>query len=294
MRLPGRGFLPAASGGAAFAGAAAIALLGLNAGAEEPAPEREAPARTVELQLLGVNDLHGHLEPPEPGLGGVAWLGAHLSRDEAARRGRTITVHAGDMIGASPLISSRFGDAPTIEATNRMGFDVGTVGNHEFDEGGDELRRALRGSRYRWLAANTVDPRSGASFLPPYAIEERAGVRVGFIGVTTDQTPTWLLPEFKREWRYLDVSDTVNRWVPELRERGVEAIVVLAHEGAFQSGAAARARSSTRRARWTTRSTWWWPGTATRGSTSRSTASSWSRAWPTAPPTTASCSPSTA
>ncbi len=169
----------------------------------------------------------------------MAWLGAHLARDEAAHRGRTITVHAGDMIGASPLISSRFGDAPTIEATNRMGFDVGTVGNHEFDEGGDELRRALRGSRYRWLAANTVDPRSGATFLPPYAIEERAGVRVGFIGVTTDQTPTWLLPEFKREWRYLDVSDTVNRWVPELRERGVEAIVVLAHEGAFASGAAA-------------------------------------------------------
>ena len=223
-------------GAAAFAAAALVALLGLNAGADEP---EAPPARTVELQLLGVNDFHGHLEPPEPGLGGAAWLGAHLERAAAAYPGRTITVHAGDMIGASPLISSHFKDEPAIEATNRMGFDVGAVGNHEFDEGGAELLRVLEGSRYGWLAANTVDPRTGETFLPPYAIEERAGVRVGFIGVTTDDTPTWLLPEFKREWRYLDISESVNRWVPELRARGVEAIVVLAHSGAFQKGAAA-------------------------------------------------------
>jgi 5'-nucleotidase len=143
------------------------------------------------------------------------------------------------MIGASPLISSHFRDEPTIEATNRMGFDVGTVGNHEFDEGGAELLRVLRGSRYGWLAANTVHPDTGETFLPPYAVVERAGVRVGFIGVTTDDTPTWLLPEFRRELRFLDISDSVNRWVPELRSRGVEAIVVLAHSGAFQKGSSA-------------------------------------------------------
>ena len=95
--------------------------------------------------MLGVNDFHGHLEAPRPGLGGAAWLKAHL--DRATVQGRTIRVHAGDMIGASPLISSWFHDEPTMEAGNELGFDVGTLGNHEFDEGGDELIRMLRGGQ---------------------------------------------------------------------------------------------------------------------------------------------------
>jgi 5'-nucleotidase len=226
-------------GAAAFAAALLVGLLGSGAGADEPPPPAAPDDGPVELQLLGVNDFHGHLEPPEPGLGGAAWLGAHLNQAARSHPDRTIRVHAGDMIGASPLISSHFHDEPTIEATNMMGFDVGAVGNHEFDEGGEELLRVLEGSRYPWLAANTVDPATGATLLPPYQVIERAGVRVGFIGVTTDDTPTWLLPEFKRDHRFLDISDTVNRWVPELRSRGVEAIVVLAHSGAFQKGASA-------------------------------------------------------
>jgi len=149
-----------------------VALLGLNAGADEPPAQPQG--RVVDLQLLGVNDFHGHLEPPEPGLGGAAWLGAHLDRAARSHPGRTIRVHAGDMIGASPLISSHFEDEPAIDATNMMGFDVGAVGNHEFDEGGAELLRALRGSRYQWLAANTVDPATGETFLPPYRVIERA------------------------------------------------------------------------------------------------------------------------
>jgi 5'-nucleotidase len=224
-------------GAAAFAAALLVGLLGSGAGADEPQPAPTPDDGPVELQLLGVNDFHGHLEPPEPGLGGAAWLGAHLNQAARSHPDRTIRVHAGDMIGASPLISSHFHDEPTIEATNMMGFDVGAVGNHEFDEGGEELLRVLQGSRYPWLAANAIDPHTGATLLPPYQVIERAGVRVGFIGVTTDDTPTWLLPEFKRDHRFLDISDTVNRWVPELRSRGVEAIVVLAHSGAFQKGA---------------------------------------------------------
>ncbi len=235
MRVPDRRHL--LPGAAAFAAAVLVALLGLNAGADEPPAQTQR--RVVDLQLLGVNDFHGHLEPPQPGLGGAAWLAAHLDRAARSHPGRTIRVHAGDMIGASPLISSHFEDEPAIEATNMMGFDVGAVGNHEFDEGGAELLRVLRGSRYQWLAANTVDPVTGETFLPPYRVIERAGVRVGFIGVTTDETPTWLLPEFKRDYRFLDVSQAVNRWVPQLRAEGVEAIVVLAHSGAFQKGDAA-------------------------------------------------------
>jgi 5'-nucleotidase len=239
-------------GAAAFAGAVIVALLGLRAGADQTPPP--PPAGTVELQLLGVNDFHGNLEPPQQDLGGAAWLGAHLARAARSHPERTITVHAGDMVGASPLISSYFHDEPTIRATNMMRFDVGTVGNHEFDEGGAEMLRLLRGgqrtdgpraytsdpgwegARYPYIAANTVDRETGQLVLPPYEIVERAGVRVGFIGVTTEDTPKWLLPEHRRGYRFTDISDAVNRWVPELRRRGIEAIVVLAHSGAFQKG----------------------------------------------------------
>jgi 5'-nucleotidase len=162
------------------------------------------------------------------------------------------------MVGASPLLSSWFHDEPSIEAANQIGFDVGTLGNHEFDEGGAELMRLLRGgqrtgpealkpdvdgrlvntsspdfpgARFPYIAANTVTP-DGELVLPPYRVVDRAGVRVGFIGVTTPSTPKFLLPDHAREYRFTDISEAVNRWVPELRARGVEAIVVLAHAGA--------------------------------------------------------------
>ena len=238
MRLVDRRHL--APGAAAFAAALLVALLGLNAGAEEPGAGA-ARTGTVELQLLGVNDFHGHLEPPAPGVGGAAWLGAWLDRAAGSHPRRTIRVHAGDMVGASPLVSSHFQDEPTIEATNRMDFDVGTLGNHEFDEGGAEALRLVRRARYPYVAANTVTREGGELILPPYQIVERAGVKIGFIGVTTVDTPYFLLSEFARAYRWLDLSDSVNRWVPELRSRGVEAIVVLAHAGAFQEGSNAAA-----------------------------------------------------
>jgi 5'-nucleotidase len=247
-----------APGIAAFATAILVALIGLAASADPPSGDGAEGERegVVKLRLLGVNDLHGHLEPPRDEIGGVAWLAAHL--DAATLKGRTIRVHAGDMVGASPLISSWFHDEPAIETTNQLGFDVGTLGNHEFDEGGDELLRLLRGGQrtgpdalkrdaasrlvntsspgyagaaYPYIAANTID-RDGEPLLPPYEIVERAGVRVGFIGVTTTSTPYFLLPRHAERFRFTDLSDAVDRWVPELQRQGVEAIVVLAHSGA--------------------------------------------------------------
>ena len=216
-------------GAAAFLAATLVSLTGLYASAGTPG-EPAGRAGVVNLRLLGVNDFHGHLEPPRPGIGGAAWLAAHL--DRATVPERTIRVHAGDMVGASPLLSSWFKDEPTIEAANQMGFDVGTVGNHEFDEGGDELLRLLALARFPYVAANTRLSDGGELILPPYEIVERAGVRVGFIGVTTPSTPKFLLDRHAERFRFTDISDSVNAWVPELRRRGVEAIVVLAHAGA--------------------------------------------------------------
>lgn len=189
----------------------------------------------MELRLLGINDLHGHLEPTGQGddaVGGVPWLAAGLDRHSEA--GHTIRVAAGDTAGGSPLISAHFNNEPAVEALNAMHFDVGTVGNHEFDEGVDEMERLAGIATFPYVGANSVDPRTGESLLPPYTIVERAGVRVGFIGVTTRSGARWLLPRHAARVRFDDLSDTVNRWVPELQARGVETIVVLAHAGGIQ------------------------------------------------------------
>lgn len=219
-------------GAAAFTAAMLVALLGLYASADTP-PEPAVGRGVAEIRLLGVNDLHGRLEPPRAGIGGAARLKSHL--DGATVEGRTIRVHAGDMVGASPLVSSWFRDEPTIEAANLIGFDVGTVGNHELDDGGDELLRLIGLADFPYVAANTYE-RDGRLLLRPYTVVERAGARVGFIGVTTPSTPKFLLDRHAARLRFADISESVNRWVPALRRQGVEAIVVLAHAGAPAQG----------------------------------------------------------
>jgi 5'-nucleotidase len=237
-----------------------ITLLWAVSAQSKPVPE----GRIATVQLLGVNDFHGNLEPTtrrdQPGktLGGAAYLDAYLDRYEAQNPERTIRVHAGDMVGASPLISSYFHDEPTIYATNEMGFDVGTLGNHEFDEGGEEMLRLINGGQrndglqfkdgvdgqpvntsdpdypgaaYPYIAANTVYKDSGKTVLPPYKVVKREGINVGFIGVTTLETPRIVLPDAVAPFDYPDISDTVNKYAGELQSRGVQSIVVLAHAG---------------------------------------------------------------
>jgi 5'-nucleotidase len=219
------------------------------------------------IQLLGVNDFHGNLEPPRQvngrTVGGAAYLDAYLDQYEARNPDRTIRVHAGDMVGATPLISSYFHDEPTIYAANEMQFDVGTLGNHEFDEGGREMLRLINGGQrndgkqfkdgpdgepintsdpdfpgadFPYIAANTVYKDSGKTVLPPYQVVEKDGIPVGFIGVTTLETPRIVVPDAVAPFDYLDISETVDRYVAELQQAGVQSIVVLAHAGGNQTG----------------------------------------------------------
>lgn len=215
--------------------------------------------KTVDLQVLGVNDLHGNLEPTLVSgqqAGGVAYLGSYLAAAKAANPKGTIVAHAGDTVGASPLISSWFHDEPTIEATNLMDFDAGTVGNHEFDEGGTEMLRLIRGGHredgkqlkdgvdtsdpdfpgadYPYVSANVTYADSGKHVLPPFTIVRREGIPVGIIGVTTTETPSIVVPDAVAPFRFGDLSDAVNQQVKILNKLGVHTIVVLAHAGGFQ------------------------------------------------------------
>ena len=193
--------------------------------------------------------------------GGVEYLATHIRNLSATNRHNTVFVTAGDNIGATPLLSALFHDEPTIEALNLMGLDYASVGNHEFDEGITELLRMQygneRGYRYRpasrngchpvdgcgdgdkfkgadfeYLAANVVYRDNGRSIFPPYAIHDfKGGVEVAFIGMTLEGTPLIVSPEGIASVQFLPEAETVNRLVRHLKKHGVEAIVVLLHEG---------------------------------------------------------------
>jgi 5'-nucleotidase len=218
----------------------------------------------VEVQLLALNDFHGHLEPTTPGTiapapgaarvpaGGAEYLATHLRMKERRHR-NSLIVSAGDLIGASPLLSALFHDEPTIEAMNKMGLDLNAVGNHEFDEGAAELLRmqrggchptdgcldgnGFRGAKFRFLGANVAWEDSGRTIFPAYSIKRFDGVKVGFIGMTLEGTPNIVSPSGVAGLRFLDEADTANRYANELRRRhGVKAVVVLLHEGGVQTG----------------------------------------------------------
>ncbi len=218
------------------------------------------------LQLLSFNDYHGHLEagddtrlsvtqdPDQNLVGGAEFLATTL----AALRGtslpdQTMTVAAGDLIGGSPFLSGLFHDEPSVESLNLMGLDVSSVGNHEFDEGVEELLRMQEGgchpvdgcyfpgepyagADFPWLAANVVDNTTGDPVLPATYTREVAGVDVGFIGMTLEDTPTLVNPAGVASVDFLDEVATANSQAAELQAAGVESIVVLLHEGGFQTG----------------------------------------------------------
>jgi 5'-nucleotidase len=239
---------------------AALAMLAIAV----PAAQAAKPSKDVPVQLLGINDFHGNLEPPtgsggriqevaggpQIDAGGAVFLATQL-RELREQNPNTLTVSAGDLIGASPLLSALFHDEPTIDAMNQMGLDLNAVGNHEFDEGVTELLRMQRGgcgpdnscpqgtfggADFGFLAANVVWTDTGEPIFPPYAIKKFGNIKVGFIGMTLEGTPNIVSASGIQDVTFLDEAETANQYAAELRnEHGVRAIVVLLHEGGTPS-----------------------------------------------------------
>lgn len=216
----------------------------------DPPPEPDE----IPLRILAINDFHGHIATSSDSFGGVGradFLAANINAARAQVE-NSVFVSAGDLIGASPLVSALFHDEPTIEAMNLMGLDFNGVGNHEFDEGLAELRRMQRGgphpvegdldgdpfggAEFEFLAANVIDDATGDTIFPPYAVRHYQGVGVAFIGLTLEGTPTIVAQPALKGMSFEDEAETVNALVPRLREQGVEAIVVLLHEGGRSDG----------------------------------------------------------
>ena len=217
------------------------------------------PSGTVDVQILAVNDFHGNLEPPSGSsgrigtvnAGGAEYLATHIANLRATNP-NTVVVSAGDMIGASPLLSALFHDEPTIETFNQIGLDFNAVGNHEFDEGVYELIRMQEGgchpvdgcldgddfggANFRYLSANVTWKKNGKTVFPAYKIRAFKGVQIAFIGMTLEGTPTIVTPSGISMLDFHDEADTVNALIPELKQKGIEAIVVIIHEGGFPTG----------------------------------------------------------
>ena len=223
------------------------------------------------VQLLAINDFHGNLQPPAgssgriavgPGqtvdAGGVAYLATWI-KSLRTTNANTITVGAGDLIGASPLISGLFHDEPTIEAMNALGMDVTGVGNHEFDEGIDELLRMqfgdqlggdgchpvdgcqdgtpFGGALFKYLAANVFYEGTDETIFPPYQIRKVGNAKIAFIGLTLEGTPLIVTPAGVAGLEFRPEIQTINDLVAKLRaEQGVRSFVVLIHQGGQQNG----------------------------------------------------------
>ncbi|MBR0685289.1 bifunctional metallophosphatase/5'-nucleotidase [Bradyrhizobium manausense] len=239
--------------------ALSLALAALPAAAQSAAP--------VELRILAINDFHGNLRPPPGGIrindpedksrkvmvaaGGAEYM-ATLVKQLSEGHKNTIFVAAGDLIGASPFLSAMFHDEPSVESLSMMGLAITSVGNHEFDEGKTELLRmqnggchpedgcqgphSFTGARFHYLAASTVETATGKSILPPYEIREFEGIPVAFIGLTLKETAGIVSPSGVAGLEFRDEAETVNALVPQLKAQGVEAIVVLIHQGGEPAG----------------------------------------------------------
>ena len=254
-----------AAGLAAAAVAAVVAACGGGGGDTTP----------FAVKVIGFNDYHGNLESPgtfgsslsvpaadRPPVGGADFLAAHVTRLKS-QNPMNVVVGAGDSIGASPLISALFHDEPAVETLNRVGLEFNSVGNHEFDKGSAELMRLqnggckisnglpdpnscrgaaagtpvpFEGAKFKWLSANVIATATGKPLLPAYGIKNFKGIPVAFIGMTLKATPSIVTPTGVAGLEFRDEADTVNALIPELRAQGIEAIVVLVHEGGFQTG----------------------------------------------------------
>jgi 5'-nucleotidase len=216
----------------------------------------------TEINLVALNDFHGNLEPSKytytPAgsaqkqtiqAGGIDVLGGAL--DAFRKEDKDLLfVAAGDLVGASPAMSSMFADEPTIEVMNMMGLAASSLGNHEFDQGSKELlrqqnggcdsprpakacqlRKDFRGAGFSYLAANVVDAATGKNLVPGWRIVDVKGVKIGLVGAVLKDTPSVAVASAIRGLSFLDEADAINQALPAMRAQGAQVFVVLIHEG---------------------------------------------------------------
>jgi 5'-nucleotidase len=219
-----------------------------------------APASPVTIKVVAFNDFHGNLQSPgklagslgqpQVSVGGADYLAAYVS-ERVSHNALHVIVSAGDLIGASPLVSAAYHDEATIEVMRLLGLEISSVGNHEFDAGSGELLRkqiggclppparscledtAFTGATFKYLAANVVVKASGKTLFPAYEMKSFGGVRIAFVGAVLKDTLSIVSPSGTAGLDFTDEAAAVNALIPQLRSQQVNSIVLLVHQGAI-------------------------------------------------------------
>jgi 5'-nucleotidase len=227
------------------------------------------PVATTEISIFSINDFHGHIQPKSPtplmprlpdpktgeikpqAAGGAAYLATVLN-DLRAKRPNSVFVAAGDLMGASPQLSSLLSDEPTLSALSAMGLDASSLGNHDLDAGLTELLRKTRGecaptgcvwpefkgAAFPYLAVNMLDAETGKTILPTHKIVTVGGIKIALVGAVTKDTPKVIIAKAIRGLKFIDEADAFNALIPQLRAEGAQLLVAMMHEGSVTEGPA--------------------------------------------------------
>ena len=204
-----------------------------------------AHAANVNIQILATNDFHGRLQLRGPenrdADAGAAVLAGAVKQLEAGQP-NTVFAAAGDLIGASTFESFIQQDKPTIDALNEAGLDVSAAGNHEFDQGVDDLVNRVMapesadnpygGAAWQYIASNVRNVADDAHTIPDRWIEDFGTVQVGFVGAVTEDLPALVSPAGIASIKVTNIVREVNRSANVLEDEGADVIVLLVHEGA--------------------------------------------------------------
>ncbi|HEA4182911.1 TPA: bifunctional metallophosphatase/5'-nucleotidase [Legionella pneumophila] len=224
---------------------------------------------TLNIKILGINDFHGQISSGravknEP-VGGAAVLAAYLKEAQLGMEDRSIITIMGDLVGASPPSSGLLNDEPSILFINGLGNNqckpesrmdplcniVATVGNHEFDTGQKAMFDLIYGTNnpptdswislpnypgasYPYVSANIVDAKSEQPLFPPYIIKRIHNTPIAFIGAVLKDAADSMFPANAEGVKFLDEADSINHYIPEIKAKGVNVIIVLIHEGGNQ------------------------------------------------------------
>jgi 5'-nucleotidase/UDP-sugar diphosphatase len=196
------------------------------------------------IYIFYTNDIHGaiteeeadFLNPEFPPLlgGGAAAANIIFSYRKKAKDNDDIVLvlDAGDIFQGTPIGTKTAGKA-IIDYMNRVGYDAGAAGNHDFDLGKDVFVDLTRRANFPILSANLIDKETGGVFkaVKPYTIIEKKGVRIGIFGITTEATENMSFPKNITGLDFSAEAPAAQRAVNALREKGVDLVIALVHMG---------------------------------------------------------------
>ena len=191
-------------------------------------------AAEKEIVILSINDFHGALAPAGKNVGAVKLVDA-LKAEKAKNPEGTIIVSGGDNYQGSAMSNLMYGE-PVSAVFKEMGIELSAVGNHEFDWGVDRISKWAEDGGFTFVCTNIYDKRTNqpVDWAEPFAIIEKEGVKVGFIGLATPETAYKTLKANVENYEFRDPVEVITEWVPKVKDAGADIIIALTHLGSFQ------------------------------------------------------------